>query len=330
MANKTIKRRNSNAQGLAPEAIGVKTVPTSELIPNPHNPRMLFDRAPLEVLKGSIEKVGILVPLTVYWDGSQRRFVILDGQRRWMCAQELGLKKVPVNQVAEPTLVQNIVTMFQIHKFREDWELMPTALKVEVLMDELNERNEKNLAVITGLDQAVVVRCKKLLTYSRRFQDLMLDPNPEKRIKADFFIELYVVITDRVVNRMTWFSKAEFTARMLEKYQTKSGFKSVTDFRFIKQCINNARDAGKESAISKRLKEFMEDDSLTLDHLVIPSADVSASAKKLLTSITKIETAIHSLDVNEFYGEEDLWLSLERLLELIRSKLRAAGRRPKE
>jgi len=40
-----------------------------------------------------------------------------------MCAQEVGLTKIPVNEVAEPSLVQNIVTMFQIHKLRKDWEL---------------------------------------------------------------------------------------------------------------------------------------------------------------------------------------------------------------
>jgi hypothetical protein len=129
---------------------------------------------------------------------------------------------------------------------------------------------------------------------------------------------------------MDWFSKNVFTQRMLEKYQQRKGLKSVLEFRLMKQYINNARDANKESVISKRLKEFMEDDSLTLDHLIIPSADVSASARKLWKSITKIETAIHDLNVQEFYGEEELWLSLERLLQLIRAKLRAAGRRLKE
>jgi ParB family transcriptional regulator, chromosome partitioning protein len=321
---------SADGSKLAPEAIGVKNVSVTDLIPNPHNPRMLFDRAPLEVLKDSIAKVGILVPLTVYWGKSQQRFVILDGQRRWMCAQELGMPAVPVNQVAEPSLVQNIVTMFQIHKFREDWELMPTALKVEVLMSELNERSEKKLAALTGLDQAVVSRCKKLLTYPKKFQDLMLDPNPGHRIKADFFIELYVVVTDRVVNRMEWFSKNVFTERMLMKYQAKAGLKSVTDFRFMKQCINNARDARRESTISKKLFEFMNNDTLPLEHLVIPSADVRADAKKLLQNITKIEEAIARVEIDEFYGEEELWLSLERLVKLIRSKLRAAGRRPQE
>jgi ParB family transcriptional regulator, chromosome partitioning protein len=314
----------------APEIIGVKSVPTNTLIPNPHNPRMLFDRAPLDVLKNSIEKVGILVPLTVYWSNSQSRFVILDGQRRWMCAQDLDLEHVPVNQIAEPTLVQNIVTMFQIHKFREDWELMPTALKVEVLMRELSERSEKKLAALTGLDRAVVSRCKKLLTFQKKYQDLMLDLNPANRIKADFFIELYPVLTDRIVNKMNWFIRDVFTQRMLEKYRNRSGIKAVTDFRLMKQYINNARDAGKDAAISKRLKEFMDDDSLTLEHLLIRSADVSASARKLLNNINKIEADIHALDADEFYGQEELWVSLERLLQLIRSKLRAAGRRLKE
>jgi ParB family transcriptional regulator, chromosome partitioning protein len=330
MPKKKVNSKNADVTTLAPGAIGVKNVRVDELRANPHNPRMLFDREPLQVLQDSIAKVGILVPLTVYWATAQKQFVILDGQRRWMCAQNLGMDEVPVNQVAEPTLVQNIVTMFQIHKFREDWELMPTALKVEVLMKELNETSEVKLAALTGLDRAVVTRCKKLLSYPKKFQDLMLDPDPQKRVKADFFIELYFVLTDRVVNRMKWFSRNVFTQRMLEKYQARAGLKSVLEFRLMKQYINNARDAKKESTISKKLKEFMEDDSLTLDHLIIHSADVSASARKLLKSITKIETTIHDVNVQEFYGEEELWLSLERLLKLIRAKLRAAGRRLKE
>src|SRR5262245_34448179 len=120
-------------------AIRVRTLNTADLNPNPHNPRMLFDRVDMTPLRDSIERVGILVPLTVYREKRTEKFVILDGQRRWMCAQDVGLEKVPVNEVEEPTLVQNIVTMFQIHKLRLDWELMPTALKLELLMQEVND-----------------------------------------------------------------------------------------------------------------------------------------------------------------------------------------------
>jgi hypothetical protein len=221
--------------------------------------------------------------------------------------------------------------MFQIHKLREDWELMPTALKVEVLMRELKEKNEKKLAELTGLDQAVIVRCQKLLSYPKKYQDLMLDPDPAKRVKPDFFIELFAVRNDKLVNQMDWFSKEEFTQRMLQKYQTKgAGLKAVTDFRIMKQHISNARKGKKIKAITKRLKEFVENDSLTLDHLMIEEANVAATARKLLSNLEKIEVTIEEMNVDEFYAEEKLWSKLERVMLLIRSKLSEAGRRFKE
>jgi len=307
-------------------AIGVMSLPTGKLKANPHNPRMLFDRQDLHVLRESIERVGILVPLTVYQERRSGNYIILDGQRRWICAQEVGLKEIPVNEVAEPTLVQNIVTMFQIHKLRKDWELMPTALKLELLMRELGEKKEKRLAELTGLDEAVVIRCKKLLSYGKRYQDTMLDADPDKRVKADFFIELYPVRNDREVGKVSWFKKDKFTDDMLRKVEQK-GIKAVTDFRIVKQYINNAVKAKKISAISKRLQEFAEQPSLTPDHLNIESAKVAAEAHKVLKSVESLYAQINAIDVDEYYGEEAMWDRLESLAQLIREKLRAMGRR---
>ncbi len=98
-------------QALAPGSVGVKHIPTNELEPNPHNPRRLFDAEPLKTLRDSINKVGILVPLTVYWSKSRKTWVILDGQRRWICAQALKLKTVPANEVAEPSVVESYVVV---------------------------------------------------------------------------------------------------------------------------------------------------------------------------------------------------------------------------
>ena len=307
-------------------AIGVLSLSTDKLKANPHNPRMLFDRQDLHVLRESIKRVGILVPLTVYREKKSGDYIILDGQRRWICAQEVGLKEIPVNEVAEPTLVQNIVTMFQIHKLRKDWELMPTALKLELLMRELGEKKEKRLAELTGLDEAVVVRCKKLLSYGKRYQDMMLDADPDKRVKADFFIELYPVRNDREVMKFQWFKKDNFTDDMLRKVEQK-GIKAVTDFRIVKQYINNAVKAQKIPAISKRLQEFAEQPSLMPDHLNIESAKISAEAHKVLKSVDSLYAQINDIDVNEYYGEEAMWNRLESLAQLIREKLRAMGRR---
>jgi ParB family transcriptional regulator, chromosome partitioning protein len=311
---------------LAASAIGVKQVRVSDLRPNPHNPRLLFDKLPLQTLKDSIERVGILVPLTAYRDSNTGDYVILDGQRRWICASELGLKKVPINEVEEPTLVQNIVTMFQIHKLREDWELMPTALKLELLIEETGDSNNKRLAALTGLDEAVVVRCKKLLSYEKKYQNMMLDPNPEQRTKADFFIELYPVRHDRNVRKFDWFKPVRFTDQMIAKMEAK-GLKAVTDFRTVKQHITNAVKANRTKIISRRLQAFAENPKATVDTLEVSDAKSHKFARDVTKDVNKLLDQLDDIDVEQMYGEKGMWDSLEKLMERIRALLVQADRR---
>lgn len=315
---------------LVVKPIGVKQVSVTNLEANPHNPRMLFDESPMKTLRESISKVGILVPLVVY-ERKRRpgKYVILDGQRRWMCAQKVGLSKVPVNIVPEPSTFQNIITMFQIHKLREDWELMPTALKLQILIDEMKESNEKKLADLTGMDEAVIVRCKKLLSYSGKYQKMMLHPNSDDRWPADFFIELYAVRNDRVVNKFDWFKKGPFTDAMIEK-RIVGGMKAVTEFRKIKQHISNAHKAGKVNLLSKRLMEFASDPELKVEHLEIESVGVAAQAREMTKSVAKLQQQVSELDTEQFYGEDELWQSLDALASAIRQKLRGISWRTKK
>lgn len=317
-----------NIETRASYTLGVRELPTDSLVPNPHNPRMLFDKQPMTVLAASIKRVGILVPLTVYRDPRQDKFVILDGQRRWMCAQSIGLVKIPVNEVAEPTLVQNIVTMFQIHKLREDWELMPSALKVELLMKELNEKNDGRLAELTGLDESVIVRCKKLLSFDKSFQDKMLDPDPEKRVKADFFIELHAVVKDREVKKFEWFHEKPFVVQMLQKYaHPDKPIRSVTDFRTIKQHVTNARRANVLPRLSKRLQRFAENVSAPIAMLEIDVASRDAEVKALTKKLDQVYEQIIDLDVEAFYGEEILWTAIGRVADASQAKLKEANKR---
>jgi ParB/RepB/Spo0J family partition protein len=311
-----------------PHAIGVKTVATDSLHANPHNPRMLFDREPMDVLEKSIDRTGILVPLTVYWEKARKRYVILDGQRRWMCAQKLKLKTVPISEVSEPSLVQNIVTMFQIHKFREDWELMPTALKIELLIQETGEKDEDILAEMTGLAPAVIVRCKKLLYFDKEFQSMMLDGNPDLRVKADFFIELHSVIRDKDVRKFDWFKEKGFINQMLHKYQEEPRtIISVTSFRLIKQHLTNARKANAIGKLSTRLRKFAEDPATELTHLDISEINVHSDARAMVKKIDDLADLIRKMDEAKFYGEEDLWKALTELAKLVEDKLRKADKR---
>lgn len=308
--------------------LGPKSVPTGSLQANPHNPRRLFDKLPLQTLEESIRRVGVLVPLTVFKAKGSTKFTILDGQRRWICALNIGLSTVPINEVPEPGTAQNIVTMFQIHKLREDWELMPTALKLGVLMDELEEKRDAALAELTGLNTAVVTRCKKLLTFEVRYQEMMLYADPNDRIKADFFIELYPVLNDRLVQSAKWYERSKVIESFLRKYREGlSGFKSITDFRKVKQYLVVARAANKEAEILERLGLLIDDDNLQISDLEIDTAKIHREAANLVRTLSRIEKDIDALDADQFLGEEDLWRQLEALVKKISEKLNSADRR---
>src|ERR1700681_1121552 len=107
----------------------LQEVDPDRIAPNPDNPRLIFREAEMNTLLESISEVGIKVPLSVYREG--QRLVLIDGERRWRCAKKLNLKVVPVIVQPTPSKLENLLTMFNIHNVRVDWDLMPAALKLK-------------------------------------------------------------------------------------------------------------------------------------------------------------------------------------------------------
>lgn len=84
--------------------------------PSPYQPRLSFD---LDVLKASVQRDGILVALTVRKKGGA--FELVDGERRWRAAKELGLATVPCDIISidDDTARQMV---WKVNTFRRDYE----------------------------------------------------------------------------------------------------------------------------------------------------------------------------------------------------------------
>lgn len=67
---------------------------TSDIIPNPDQPRRVFDEATLGELTASVRQYGILQPLIVS-PSPEGGYRIIAGERRWRAAKGAGLKTVP-------------------------------------------------------------------------------------------------------------------------------------------------------------------------------------------------------------------------------------------
>ncbi len=69
-------------------------IPVGSIVPNPKQPRQVFDDEMLDELKISIQEVGFLQPIVVREMG-QDKYELVMGERRWRAAQALGREQIP-------------------------------------------------------------------------------------------------------------------------------------------------------------------------------------------------------------------------------------------
>ena len=240
----------------------------ADLRSSPHNPRTLFDPKPLAALKASIREHGVLVPLTVYKLPGQKLYGIVDGERRYRCCNELSQEgqriQIPANVVTAPEPMASLIYMFNIHQFRQQWELMPTARALQSIIDQLGTDDTVQLTELTGLKDRQVERCKLILSFSEEHQHLSLDPDPKSRIPSNFWVELSPVLdlTKRLLPSLFEDEGRDaITDRLVEKYRNKR-IKSVIHFRRILEACDAQEEQDDDEgieAIGDRLREYILD-----------------------------------------------------------------------
>jgi ParB family transcriptional regulator, chromosome partitioning protein len=233
------------------------TLRPSDLRINTNNPRRLFDPEPLRDLKENIRQHGVLVPLTVFPVPGQDIYEILDGQRRYQCCLDLEAEgekvEIPANVVEAPTKLAGLLYMFNIHNYRQPWELMPTALGLRIVMEELGTTDTSRLAHLTGLNEKSVERCKLILSFPEKYQALSLAPNPTERVPSNFWIEANPVvelIRTELPDLLADLGEDGVLDRLVQKYRTRK-IRSVIHFRRIIEAYETA-DAAKPGSTDPR------------------------------------------------------------------------------
>lgn len=298
-----------------------------EIKPSTNNPRKLFDQDPLESLFNSIKEHGVLVPITVYKIRGQDKFSILDGERRYRCC--LKLKNfdenvlIPANVVDPPNKVAGMLYMFSIHNLREQWELMPTALSLKIVIDDLDENDTIKLSRLTGLSQPQIERCKILLDYAEEFQNLSLEPDTQKRIPANFWIELFPVLElcEQYLNDLyTNMGRDGIIWLFVKKYQNKS-IKSVIHFRRIMEAFELALNDKKDELIN-RLELFITSPDLEIrdafDEFVVDNKRIQNAVKACNDFVIRLERSQlnHALEKKDLISAlEEVQIYIETLLE---------------
>src|SRR6187399_433042 len=138
-----------------------RKVPIEFLKPNPRNPRRTFSDVELGELSDSIKQHGVIQPIVVRAvKGTQDRFEIIAGERRWRAAQLASLHEVPIvpvdisdSDALEFAIVENVQ--------REDLNPMEEAQGYHALANEF-KRSQDEIAKIVGKSRSHVANMMRL------------------------------------------------------------------------------------------------------------------------------------------------------------------------
>ncbi len=132
----------------------------SSIIPNPNQPRRVFDDAKIDELAKSIDASGMLQPLVVRM--SPNGYELIAGERRLRAVQRLGLSEVPViiHETSDPsTLLLALVENLQ----REDLNPIEEAAAFAELQEQFSLTQEQ-VAGKVGRSRSAVANALRLLS----------------------------------------------------------------------------------------------------------------------------------------------------------------------
>ncbi|MDA8132905.1 MAG: ParB/RepB/Spo0J family partition protein [Elusimicrobia bacterium] len=140
----------------------VQKIPVGSIIPNPYQPRRIFDEEKLTELAESIKAGGLLQPITVWRNNGDGQYTVLAGERRLRACKLAGLAEIDAiirkdlsdEQKLGLSLIENIQ--------REDLNAVDTAMAYRQLMDKFSV-SQADIASRVGKSRAAVSNTLRLL-----------------------------------------------------------------------------------------------------------------------------------------------------------------------
>ncbi|NDA79696.1 MAG: ParB/RepB/Spo0J family partition protein [Actinobacteria bacterium] len=166
------KQLSSVVAGVAVDVANLNRVPLQSIVPNPRQPRTVFDEEKMAELITSIKEVGVLQPpvVRVVADG---RYELIMGERRWRAAKAAGLSEIPViirqtpdNELLREALLENI--------HRSELNALEEGAAYEQLINDFNYTHDE-LAQKIGRSRPHITNTLRLLA---------LPPSVQRRVAA--------------------------------------------------------------------------------------------------------------------------------------------------
>lgn len=233
--------------------VKVVKVPIEKVVPNPYQPRKIFEGEALADLAASIGQFGVLQPLLVA-PNTDGTYLLIAGERRLRASKMAKLTEVPViisdytsQQIAEIALIENLQ--------REDLHFLEEAEGYEKLMSEFHLTQEA-MAARVGKKQSTIANKLRLLRLSSQVREIIHESGLSERharalLKLDSEEQQLQVLATIVSKGFSVRQTEEYIAKLLsteDKQAKKKRLIIVNDVRIylnsIKQVVNAIKDVG--------------------------------------------------------------------------------------
>lgn len=145
----------------------INEIELSKIMPNPDQPRSVFDEDALNELSASIKSLGVIQPITLR-EIDTDKYQIISGERRYRASKIAGLSSIPAyirtaadEHVVEMALIENIQ--------REDLNAVEIALTYQKLIDVYGLTQER-LSERVGKKRTTIANYLRLLKLPAEIQ----------------------------------------------------------------------------------------------------------------------------------------------------------------
>ena len=143
-------------------------IPLDQIKPSPYQPRLTFS---LEDIRGSIQRDGILVPLTVR--KKEGYYELIDGERRVRLAKELGYKTVPVTVIdVDDETARRMV--WKVNTLRQEYTPKEKAYYFRKIQEEYG-MSLRGMAAEYGIDRHTIKAYLNTFRIPDEYQQMVWD-----------------------------------------------------------------------------------------------------------------------------------------------------------
>lgn len=249
----------------------IKQIPVEEIVPNPYQPRTVFDDEKIDELCQTIRTHGLIQPIVVrVRDG---RYELIAGERRLRATRKLGMERIPAivkefndSQTASIALIENLQ--------REGLTAIEEAVAYQKLID-LHNLTQESLAQRLGKGQSTIANKLRLLHLPQEIQDALLSRQ----------------VTERHARALIPLKDPELQNKVLLEILEREWNVKQTEVR-VKQLLELAENPKSEKDAKPRWKAFSRDTRIAIN-------TVRQSIDMVIQTGLPVETAEEDLD--EFY-----------------------------